>query len=64
MHSKKITVRFASAVSAAVIGFTSTAISFLIVLYMLHMAALHGASSSASILCLRALALARITRTL
>ena len=28
MHSKKITVRFASAVSAAVIGFTSTAISF------------------------------------
>lgn len=28
MHSKKITVRFASAISAAVIGFTSTAISF------------------------------------
>lgn len=28
MHSKKITVRFASAISAAVIGFTSTVISF------------------------------------
>lgn len=28
MHSKKFTVRFASAISAAVIGFTSTVISF------------------------------------